>query len=648
MIETWTAQQYTDPSFLASMRHNSENIFGLVRVVLADGTIEVSKRQAMLNLFFWPILTAFNIPIRIDHFVKRIPLNKETLIKCLNPYYEEVMAQDHHNAKRLKRVLHEMNENIYQWCFDDLLAYCATIDIDDMSRIMNDPPMRKEIDSKWQIEESWSTKQVEDFIESHRKVIMDMLGTPGALQHQTLLPYQQIGLLNKFQVPQTMYAFGVRTDVNDNIISKPVIGSAIDGLRDIHEFAIESLSAKKSAFYNHNSVSRSQYFGRRQHLLSSSVRHLYKGDCGSTQLVAFNITADDKVHGITSNASNVIGKVILDKETNTYVTLTNKNIDKYKGTTVMMRSPMTCRYRDGVCEVCGGQVLGNINRKILIGIMSAIHTIEPVTQKILSAKHLIKTNSIEYIIPDAAKKLVRQVNTSDMVWTPEFQKIVSQCRIGIPVKCFTRFDDVARIRSDKPITESNYSRIDAFYIERDGKVTEYEMFQDKQTPFLAYDFLLHVRDHLHEKEIKNGIIWLPLKGSEKLQIFKTIVVNDNMNEFVTSVETFLGNPITKCTSCSEALEEFSSIIYSKVSANIVHLEVLLKSYEIGEGDDWRIPRVENADNVRFGSMNDILSNRHVGIRLAYQFVKKYFRSPNTYVTPRQTSPFDMMIGYTDY
>ena len=76
MIETWTAQQYTDPSFLASMRHNSENIFGLVRVVLADGTIEVSKRQAMLNLFFWPVLTAFNIPIRIDHFIKRITLNK--------------------------------------------------------------------------------------------------------------------------------------------------------------------------------------------------------------------------------------------------------------------------------------------------------------------------------------------------------------------------------------------------------------------------------------------------------------------------------------------------------------------------------------------------------------------------------------------
>ena len=122
MIETWTAQQYTDPSFLASMRHNSENIFGLVRVVLADGTIEVSKRQAMLNLFFWPVLTAFNIPIRIDHFVKRIPLNKGTLIKCLNPYYEEVMAQDHHNAKRLKQVLHEMNENIYQWCFDEYLS----------------------------------------------------------------------------------------------------------------------------------------------------------------------------------------------------------------------------------------------------------------------------------------------------------------------------------------------------------------------------------------------------------------------------------------------------------------------------------------------------------------------------------------------
>ena len=643
-METWTLDQITNREFLEQRRHEAENLFGLVDLHLTDGIIRVSKRQAMLNLFCWRILTYFNIPIRKDHFIKSEPINQSVLVKQWNRYYEEIMAMDQHNAKRLKQIVYETLEDLYRWCFDDLLAYVASIDIEDMALIMNDPVMRKEIDSKWEIEKMGKdTSRIEKFIESHRATIMEILGTRGALSHETLLPYQRIGLLNKFQVPQTMYAFGVRTDVNDNIVTKPVIGSAIDGLRDIHEFAIEALSAKKSMFYNQNAVSSSQYFGRKQHLLTSSIKHLYKGDCGCpvSNLISFDVTGGSK-----GNSHNLIGKVIWD--TDHYVTLTESNIKNYEGKRIRMRSPMTCRYKDGVCEVCGGQVLGNVNRKLLIGILCAIHTIEPVTQMILSAKHLIKTSSLVYTIPDNALDILRPSGCSDIKWSGKFMSILHDCKIGIPMDCFTRFDDIAKIRKDKPIPEINYSKIDKFYIKRGKVVEEYDLSSDFQTPFLSQEFLWFIKDHLQEKEIQEDALWIPLKGSENLTVFRTIVVNDNTVEYVRSVSNFLGEPITNFTSCSRALDEFSKVVYNKVNVNIIHLEMVLKAYLTTSETDARIPVVEDPDNVRFGSIDSILSNRHVSVRLGYQALHRYFTDPASYTRGRSKSPFDLMIGYTNY
>ena len=645
MAEIWTLSQISDPNFIHVLKEHIEDINGLVILELADGKIKVSKRQAFLNLNWWPILVKFGIPICKRHFMKRKSLNKGTLIDFLDNYYEEIMSANPGNAEKLKQELWAMQNAMYALCFDYLPAYAGSIDIEDMAVIMDEPPMRKEIDSKWNIKEYMSTTEVENYIEHHRKVIMNMLGTPGALTRETLLPYQSIGMLNKFQVPQTMYAFGVRTDVNDNIIRKPVIGSAIDGLRDIHEFAIEALSAKKSMFYNKNNVSASQYFGRKQHLLASTVKYLYYGDCGSTQLVPFYVCADDPEHGIVSNANNVIGKNIV--EDGKLVTITRSNVGNYMNRTIYMRSPMTCRYKDGVCDVCGGRILSNLSRSINIGIMSAIHTIEPVTQKILSAKHLIKTKSITYQMPPEVKNILEQVNTNEIRWNPKIYPKLKDLKLGIPVDYFKGFHDVLLLRTDnnKTINEGKISHVDAFLLKLGDKVSSYNLYQDKLTPHLSSEFLIKIRDIYEQVEIRDNVIWIPVADTDRIPIFKTIVVNDNMLEYVKSVQAYLGDPITKSTTCAQALKEFSDIIYSKVEVNIVHIEVLLKAYEVTSDTDPRIPLVEDANKVQFGTTTSILRDRHVGVRLGYEKVNAYLCSPSTYITPRQKSPFDLMVGY---
>ena len=631
-MQTWNYQQIVDRSFLHTLIPETENLFGLVKLELADGSIVVSKRQAFMNLFWFPILTEFDIPIRKDHFIRRRALNQDVLVGEWNRYYEEILNMNPANAKKLKKVIWDVLQDLYFFTSDALLPYVASIDIMDMAEIMEDPPMKEILDTKWKITPTMGTDVIEKYIDGYSKKIMKLFGTPGALKNEALFPYQSIRQLNKFQVPQTIYAFGVRTDVSDNIVGLPVVGSALDGWQNVQEFATELLSAKKSTFYNKVAVADSQYFGRRQHLMGSSIEHIYSHDCNSQVLVNFNVTEN--------NYQNLVGKLIYtDKGP---LTLTDANIGSFVGTQISMRSPMTCRYRKGVCSTCGGRIYNNINRKLNIGILSAVHVIEPTTQKILSAKHLVKTLSLIYELPAGASKVLFRSNTNEIRWRPTFADRVKRLYMGVPLKCFASVHDVTLIRADKGVKEERFSEIRHFVLrDSQGKEATYILENDKRVPFFSAEMLFHIRDHYNNLEMDETMMWIPLDGTEKFPIFKTIVVNDNMLQFVKNVEGFLSDDIREHTSCHTALQEFSDIIHGKVSANIVHLETLLKAYEITSPMDYRIPLVEDANNVMFQTMTSILSNRHVGTKLAYEGLKQYMGLPSTYLVPHQSSPFDL-------
>lgn len=635
-IETWTYEQIADPQFKWALADRVEELTGKVRLQLADGEIIVGKRVALVNLFFMQILQDFNIPYSKRHFVKRVAFNGDATAEAWNQYYREIVQPNTKNAKRFKMAVWRAMDDLYKFTSWHLLPWTRSLDNIDISEIVNDPAMKEIIDTKWNLKPEFGTDVIEKAIDEGSKKIMKLLDTPGALKNDALLVFQRVRQLNKFQVPQTLFAFGVRTDINDTIIGLPVIGSVVDGIQNIREYGCESLSAKKSQAYGQVAVPGSQYFGRKQHLIASSLEHIYETDCQSTALVDFDVTE--------TNYSNIIGKnIVLNGQ---YVTITNDNAKEFINTTIHMRSPMTCRYRKGVCSVCAGKVFDNVNRKLNIGILSSIHVIEPTTQKILSAKHLVKTNTIPYQMPDKTNKILVRSTATDIRWRPETYDRLKNIEMGIPLKYFTSIHDVTLIRSDKPIKEERYSQIyDVFIraIDKELDPVRIVLESNGQVPFLSSEMLTHIRDHYHDLKMDKHIVWIPMAGTEKFALFRNIVLNDNMLQFVDNVSTFLSKEIKNYTSCSEAINAFSRIVHSKVFANITHLEILLKAYMISSPSDYRIPCVDDPNNVLFQTTASILNNRHVGTKLAYQGLFQYVCHPSTYMTLHQESPFDWMI-----
>ena len=654
-MEVWTLDQITNPEFKKMLSQNIDSITGLVDLQLSDGTIRVSKRQAFLNLFWWPIITTFGIPLRKDHFIKNMAYNAKSLYEAWNAYYDEIMAITSHNAKVLKQTIWNTLQDLYYFGCIDLAAYVASLDIIDMSEITTEPVMADIIKTKYNfideegnLKPQYSTRDVEKIIDGHGKEIIKLLETKGALQNQRLLPFQRADQLNKYQVPQTMYCFGIRTDINDAIIKKVVIGSAVDGIRDIEEYAVESLSAKKTAFYNKKAVSDSQYYNRRMQLQAAMIHQLYEGDCGSTVTVPFFVS-ENVCH-------NVIGKYIIDG--NKLIYLTKDNVKGYIGKTINMRSPMTCRYRNGVCETCGGRIYSNLNFKLNPGIIGAMHVDESVTQKILSAKHLVKTMSIIYHVPtEVYGKIFTAKNTSEIWWDKKFLgkagKIADDMMMGIPYDNFRNFTDVKLIRKES-VREASMSSIEKLYIRKGDKVvvdvgmldvTLPQTERKKNIPSLSLPMLLHIRDNFDKLQHADGCIWIPLAGTEHIPLMVTKIINDNMLEFVKSVNHFFNSDIGKFRSNSSALTAAADLIYRHVDVNIAHLETVLKSFQITSPDDYSIPRVTDNDHVYFADMPHIFSNRSVGGKLAYEKLKEYICDYMTYMKGRQKSEFDFMVGY---
>ena len=651
-MEVWTLSQMTDPAFKEMLRQDVDNITGLVDLQFSDGTIRVSKRQAFLNLFWWPILTAFDIPLRKDHFIRNAAYSSSVLYTLWNKYCDEIMCVGAHNEKKLKQVIWNVLQDMYYFGCTDLAAYVASLDIIDMSEITLDKAMADIIETKYkfvdenrELKPTYSTKDVETIIGNHGKEITTLLSTKGALQNQRLLPFQRTDQLNKHQVPQTLYCFGIRTDINDAIVKYVVLGSAMEGLQSIIEYVDESLSARKTAFYNQQAVKDSQYLNRRVQLVCSSLQHIYLGDCGSTVTTRFTVRS-------ASVAKNLVGKYIVDDGRLVY--LNDDNVNNYIGKTVNLRSPLGCRYRNGVCEICGGRIYSNLNLKLNPGIIAAIHGMEPVTQKILSAKHLVKTSSIIYHIPDeVVGKVFCAKNTSEIGWSGEMLrkfkgKFPDDMYIGVEYDSFRNFHDVKLIRGNN-VNETTMSRISKLYIRnKNGIVLETNMqVSKKEMPSFSIKMLEHIRKNFNNLESSNGCIWIPMAGTERMSLMTTKIMNDNMLDFVKRVANFLSKDISKFTTNSFALEAFTDLLYGYVDVNIAHLETILRAFQITSENDYRIPIVENPDKVAFRGMDRVLEFRHVGSKLAYEKLKEYMMSVRTYMRPKQKSIFDCLIGYTD-
>ena len=617
---------------------------GFVKVNLYDGYVILWLHDAIFHCIVWRILLAFDIDITVDDIYKRISFSARNLAKLSNRYVKIVRAKKPGVTRtEINAVLFNFINYLYNFTCSELSSYAETMSILGLVKIMNHPKVEKIININYR--KSLGTDVLERKLTAATKDLIEVLTNPDEIHpdENQLFYYLRTKQINVNQLSQMMIMHGPRTDVDDTLILHPVTGCTINGLKSVEDVVVDSLSAKKTAFYMQVSVSESQYMGRKQHILASSLVRVYEGDCGTNVLLPVKVKENNHRSLIGAYMQSATGKL---------VAITNEISSACVGQTILVRNPITCKCpTDGYCQVCGGELMFNVDVNTNMGILSAIQFIDPTTQKILSAKHLVKTISLMHELNEETEKYFTRLNSNEITWRPTMVPKLKNYRMGIFIKELGNLHDIAMFELDEAnIKLESYSSISKVLLEdiRTNEVIELDMTYCGASPVLSVPMVIYIRNWLRVNNPDTDVMWLPLENTAKMSIFSTTVINDSMMKFVKSVNAFFTKNIKSYTDATLALEGFSDTIFSKVDyVHITHLSTILKLYLITNEYDYRVPTVEDTTKVMFSTVSNLLSRRSLGGQFAFEDHKAFIYDPRSYIVPRGGSIFDRFIGIKD-
>ena len=638
---------YSQPGFVESLFEQGLDK-GKCEIVLSDTIIVSSTRVAIMNIIIWECLMKFGIHPSSKEFMNYKSITVDSIANIHSRYYllmlQQVNTADHFEL--LMVIFHNI-ERLYNLICRYLNTYMPSIDALGLAKLCANPEVKKLIDEK--IDERVGTRVAEQIINAQKKTLIGLISKPDALKNNILYPYITADTLKTNQIPQMLIKYGPRSDIDDKMCRHVINESSFSGNKSAADFGIESLSAKKSAYFNKTVIKQSQYFNRKTRLAGSLLPNLYPGWCGSTTTIPFYIRPE--------YAKNMIERSIM--VDGNIVRLTKQNISEYVGKTVNMLSIFGCRHTDGFCERCAGYryypeyasalhpngigLTAFLPKDVHIGILCVIQLMSRVTQKILSNKHLIATNSKVYNLPENTARYLYNDGDCNIMWDSSFTKKLKNCQIRIPSDNMGQISDLILDVLPMPEAFSKISYIDI--MKGDEVIDTIFMEADGFIPFLSEQMLEYMRKQYDNIEYKdNGFVVDMKEFDAKKPFMNYVIMNDDMISYVNRVKNFISTDISGFTSVSRCISTFADIVYHKSELNLFYLEVILRALNITDPNNFDIPVITDPEHVCFGRLDTVISESTISMKLAHEHLNKFLTNPRSALYPRKAGWFKEFFG----
>lgn len=227
---------------------------------------------------------------------------------------------------------------------------------------------------------------------------MELIEHDPEFQENGLAKAVKAKMVKANQVAQCVVFRGYPSEVDGAIFPVPIWSNYTLGNTRLYDFVTDSRTAAKSHFYAETSLRDSEYMARRFRLFSTVVERIVYEDCGSTQYFRWKVKGPKKDSSGTTiypgDLEFLIGKIYIDEETGQHKVIEGNEkhlIDKE----IQFRSVIYCKTPDphAVCNICAGRVTENFSRFANVGHLGHITSTKPLTQSILSIKH-VNTSSV--------------------------------------------------------------------------------------------------------------------------------------------------------------------------------------------------------------------------------------------------------------
>ena len=582
-----------------------------VEVRFDEDFIELSLFDLLFTIIMWDLLISTDIKIEPKHIFFEENITGKSIKRYVDKFFIEPNRKKFNNIQLNNIIDNMMHRYLLIDEFDMYLA--NTINLEDTLALMNERP---EVFDALHVD--FSNVPLEDVknmgMDYTNKLVKEIKNSDHCLSDA----FKAGEGVNIKQFKEFAINIGTKPDGQGSVYPAIINNSYINGgINNLLSAMIESSTGRTAQILSKRNVSSSGHFAR---LLRSNNMDTW-------------LHSDPNYKCDTKNLQKVFIKdaQVLNKLNNRYYKFSDDGMDHIIkssedkhliGQTILLYSPMTCSSKaagHGICYRCYGD-LAHTNYDINIGVMAAENLSEPLTQMLLSAKHLLESLIKKIIWPQGFNELF------------EMESNVIKLNDETNYKGYKLLIDPNNIYLEEEYEDYVYNEyITEFEVEYpDGEIKKFYT-SESDNIYIDVDLNEIIRSKAEPTEGKISINLIDLK---ECNLFIMQMHNNELSRTLNKIKSLLNkDEITRAHTRDSLLQTLlESVIEGGLNVDSVHLEVILANQIrskdfILEEPEWQYPNEE----YQLLTLNKALTyNPSPVITLTHEKIAKALYNPLTF------------------
>jgi hypothetical protein len=579
------------------------------RIMIGDENVKFTIGKVLINLLIMKPLVGKKIKITMNDLFDYDSVTEDNLSKYFDRIIRKYKDTKTIGYEELKKGLSEAINEMSDFSGDLNVLAGNSISFQDFVRLSATDGAAKKM-FKQNIARGLQFDEIEKKFNDLGNEIEDyFMNSPDT----DLYPFMKSETgISKKQLTQAIGFVGLKPDIDGNVIPVAIEDNYLLGLRSLESYFINSKGTRKALIVNNRMVRRSGYLTRKLSLALIDRYHDHdNADCKTEHLVHYNVDNKNRLAQIVGRHYHLV-----DADGNKKSELkTIKHDDKsLVGKTIGLRSPVTCA-GERVCRTCYGSELSEINKNINTGVAAVLFLTNPLTQKLLSAKHLLTTNTnkVEWSEGFAGNFFnIFTVNMNAIYFTGYFDGNIS-------------FNSADVIYDDEEEEAPYVTKIEIN--ETDKKPVEYKA----PVKLLLSDDLLR----LIENDEENRKVTLSPKDYEEEPVFSFIVKNNELTKSLQQIlELIESSGHLEVQSYHEMVNKFNELLIENELDFIhsVHAEMIISVLVKEEENETKRLDFSKKDLDRYVLVraSKAIMNAPLSVSLAFERLDEQLVNLDTY------------------
>ena len=601
-----------------------------------DNYHEIEIRHLLINMIFLRAFVELEVDIELDdsylfdaYNISNKSIKKYIDEKIIEPFRDE-FTDTEERFMELNMVLHDIiyRLNKIPKDFNGLMGITLNLENSFIKVAKENERFNELIRTK--IPEDMQPKDIENYLNDLMREEIEILKSTKNCFQPMLLAGEGI---KDQQLREFSISGGLKSDLLGNTIPIPINSNfVVGGFGNVTNYFIDSGASRKSLIANKEKMGSS---GHMALLLKLSCVGTYISDtedCHTPHTVSLKINDKKFLEMCSGRYYRLPGKrsFKLLKTTDTHLI----------GKTLKFRDPGKCACKDGICKTCYG-ALSTVNKGMDVGIFASTIISRPLSQNILSTKHLNTTDSclIEFI-PDFHKFFKLEANQVRLLNDNETETNMSQYELYL--------DNIIQI--DELLDNADFNKFLQFVKIRNSKKHDevYEIVENESKELFIHPDLDAIIKKTETGE--NGEYIIPLSRITEETLFTINIENNELTKPLKEMDKLLGGSYFKGMNPTIDMMEqrfIELLIESKINVMSIHAATILRSFVRCVDNYLERPDFSKlfTDYVVLGLHAALADNPSITNSLAYDYLKSQLYTHTTYKKHKH-SPLDMLFMRT--